>query len=84
MSVIKNLADVMYASPPALLEYAMLMWFTFKPPGFLDREEDFREDKTAAKERRLELCSSLDNKALLAFPAANLLFNIIFWAYFLS
>ena len=47
-------------------------------------DDDSKEDKTAAKERRLKLCSSLDNKALVVFPAANLLFNIVFWAYFLS
>ena len=46
--------------------------------------DDFNEDKAAAKERRLKLCGSLDNKALVAFPAANLLFNIVYWAYFLS
>ena len=39
----------------ALLEYAMLMWFTFKPPGFLDRE--LYEDKL-----RMSILSNFKSK----------------------
>ena len=44
----------------------------------------FDEDKAAAKERRLKICNLMDSKALIVFPLANLLFNIVYWAYFLS
>ena len=47
-------------------------------------EDDFNENKGAAKERRLKLCGAIDSKALVLFPAANLLFNTVYWAYFLS
>ena len=46
--------------------------------------DSFSEDKAAAKERRLRFCNFIDSKALIVFPVSNLLFNIVYWAYFLS
>ena len=46
--------------------------------------DSFSEDKAAAKERRLKICNLMDSKALIVFPLSNLLFNIVYWAYFLS
>ena len=49
-----------------------------------DESDRYEEDKTAAKARRMELCRRLDDVALVVFPAANMLFNIVYWAVFLS